>query len=204
MRSLYIANIISNLNLTMKKFLLLLIILAPLCTFSQGKKSIDGFLNMPFGSDSATVKTVLLSKDSQKIDSLSGKDLIMFSGFDFSGRKICCCSVKFVDNKACEYDVYFAEFNEGDILKYYDDLLADITAVYGDGELQDNFGDSNNSTRIRRLKSGSAFCKTLWQSKNKNVLDLEIHSNNGFLEIILHYESASLWALKFSERRSDL
>lgn len=188
----------------MKKALLLFVVIAPLIAFSQGKKSIDGFLDIPFGSDSATVKKMLLLKGSKRIDSLSGKDLIMFSGFDFSGRNIVGCTAKFVDNKACEYDVFFNDFMESDILEYYDELAADLTAVYGKGEFQGNFGDSNNLGRIRRLKSGNAFCRTLWQSKNKNTLNLEIHSNNGFLEIILHYESADLWALKIKERRSDL
>jgi hypothetical protein len=188
----------------MKKFSFLLILIFPISGFSQGKKSIDGFLDMPFGSDSATVKKLLLSKNSTRVDSLSGKDLIMFSGFDFSGRNILGCSANFVHNKAYEYDVFFYDFMESDILKYYDQLSADLTAVYGKGELQANFGDSNNSGRIRRLKSGNASCRTLWQSKNKNILNLEIHSNNGFLEIILHYESADLWALKIKERQSDL
>jgi hypothetical protein len=188
----------------MKKIFLLLLLIGPLGAFSQSKKSIEGFLNMPFGCTPVLVKMGFLERGSKQIDSLSNKDIMMFSGFDFSGRNALACAVKFVDSKSCEYDVYFTDFVESDILKYYDDLSADLTAVYGKGELQDSFGDSNNPARIRRLKSGSASCITIWQSKNKNTVAIEIHPDNGLLEIILRYESADLWTLKVSKRRSDL
>jgi len=46
-----------------KKYLLISILfLLPFCVLAQSKKSIDGFMDIPFGSDSATVKAAVLAK----------------------------------------------------------------------------------------------------------------------------------------------
>ncbi|MGZ3767392.1 MAG: hypothetical protein ACXVA2_22195 [Mucilaginibacter sp.] len=83
----------------MKKALLLFIIIIPLTVFSQSNKSINGFLNIPFGSDSATVKNVFLSKGAAEDYHSNKKDIVVFRNFIFSDRKVFSCITKFVDNK---------------------------------------------------------------------------------------------------------
>jgi len=188
----------------MKKLLLLLIITMPLIAFSQGKKSIDGFLDIPFGSDSITVKNAIAAKGGKQIDSLSRKDSPVFAGFTVSGREVGCV-IKFVDNKAYEADFIFVVSPEDEVLDFYDNLRNDINAVYGKGILTNNFRDSeNNRTRIRMLKSGNQFCTTLWRSKNKNAASLEFQSTVHSLNVMLVYQDAALFSLVQSRRRSDL
>jgi len=188
----------------MKKIILLLLFAIPLSVFSQSKKSIDGFLDIPFGSDSATVKKAIEAKGGVKIDSFYKKDMLGYTGFVFSGRKVLGCLIKFVDNKAYEADFTFADFSEDNALSYYDDFSSDITAVYGKGDFTNNFNDSNKPMRIRRLKSGSEFCKTWWLSKNKNAILLEFHPVDQSLQVLLQYQDTELWSIYAAKRRSEL
>ena len=187
----------------MKKALILLA-LFPLLVFAQRKKSIDGFLDIPFGSDSVTVKNEIVKRGGIKIDSLSEKDMLSFSGLTLANRKTLFCVVKFVDNKAYEADLGFADFDQMNSLSYYDDLAEDIAAVYGAGQTSNNFGNSNNEKRIKRLIAGSAFGQTVWRTKNKNTIFLYFQSINGSLQIILQYQDHGLWNLNSSKRRSSL
>lgn len=187
----------------MKKLLLLFILILPLTAFSQ-KKSIDGFLDIPFGSDSATVKSVLISKGATRVNALCTKDELVYFDFEFSGRKVFACAVKFVDDRAYEADLIFSDFADKQLLDYYDDLAADITAVYGKGTLTNNFGKMDNPQRIRGIKSGSASCQTLWQSKNGNAVQLKMIYSKPNLQIALQYQDSALWNLVAAKRRSDL
>jgi hypothetical protein len=187
-----------------KNLLLTIFCLIPLLAFSQ-KKSIDGFLDIPFGSDSATVKTALTAKGGIKNDTFSHKDFLVFNGLTLSGRKVFVLKVSFVDNKAYQADFIFNDYSESDVLQYYVNLSTDIEAVYGKGDITYDFGDSNNTTRIRRLKSGNASCKTIWQTKNKNTILLTfLPVDNTLLDIELLYRSSSLWDIYAAKKRSDL
>jgi hypothetical protein len=188
----------------MKKALLLFIFIIPLTVFSQSKISIDGFLNMPFGSDSATVKKVLLSKGATENYSLTEKDILVFKNFIFNDRIVFACLVKFVNNKAFEADFLFSDFTESGALSYYDSLSSDIAAVYGNGEFTSNFRESeSSSTRIRRLKSGEDVCKTLWQSENNNVIALEFQNTDYTLSIKLIYQDEALLNTSRAKKISD-
>lgn len=188
----------------MKKLLLLFILILPLTVFSQ-KKSIDGFLDIPFGSDSVTVIKTLLSKGSKKVGSLSNEGVMKFTGFEFSDRKAFECEVRFVDNKAYQLNLSFTDFDEKDVLYYYDNFSNDITSVYGNGILADNFGDENDLTKIRRLKLGSNFVHTTWQAKNKNTVRIQIVTDDQqSLLIMLEYQDNDLWMVNAAKRRADL
>jgi hypothetical protein len=192
----------------MKKILLLLLFVIPLTTFSQSKKSIDGFLDIPFGSDSATVKNALIAKGGIRIDSVCKKDLLEFTGLTIGGRKALGCIVKFVDNKVYQADFVFNDFDQisdgNSPLVYYDNFATDITAVYGKGQMSNNFGDVSNTVRIRRLISGNASVQTIWESKNKNSLSLFFQSVNQSLLLTLEYQDSTLWDVNAAKRRSDL
>lgn len=188
----------------MKKLFLLFIIIIPFTAFAQSKKSIDGFFDIPFGSDSGTVKKVFLSKGATPDHTADEKDFVSFTNFIFSNRKVSVCLIKFVDNKAYEADFYFADFIEKDILSYYDSLSDDIKAVYGKGDFSSNFSDSEDNTkRIWRLKSGNDASKWLWVSKNKNVIALQFQNINHFLHVELIYQDVALLNILLAKRRSD-
>ncbi len=188
----------------MKKTLLLFILLIPLTLFAQSKKSIDGFLEIPFGSDSATVKNVFLSKGATEDYPSNKKDIIVFRNFIFSDRYVFSCVIKFVDNKVFEAVFLFSDFAEKDILGYYDNISADITSIYGIGQVNNNFRSSeNNSTRIGRLISEREFCKTIWQSKNNNAMTLDFESVDNSLIIRLVYEDDDLINKSPAKIKSD-
>ncbi|MFI5162934.1 MAG: hypothetical protein ACHQHN_16755 [Sphingobacteriales bacterium] len=188
----------------MKKILFIVILfLAPFYSFSQNKKSIDSFIDIPFGSDSATVKAMIAAKNGVKNDAISRKDYIIFTGLSIGGHRTAMLGVKFVNNKAYEAGFMFSDFKEDDILTYYDTFCTDITAVYGKGTMTNNFGNSNNMLRILKLKSGNATCSTVWESKNKNTISLTFRPIDQSLYVLLLYQDGVLWDLNAAERRSD-
>jgi hypothetical protein len=184
-------------------FFVMLLSLIPFSVFSQSKKSIDGFLDIPFRSDSATVKAAIISRGGIRHDTVSHKDYLVFTGLTMSGRKVFFSDVRFVNNKAYQADFAFGDFNEKDILTYYENLSNDISAVYGNGTLTNNFTDADNSTRIQKLRSGSATCWTVWQSENKNTITLTYLLSDQVLYITLKYQCERLWLLNASKSKSD-
>jgi hypothetical protein len=189
-----------------KKALTIIFFLLPLFTFAQSKKSIDGFLDIPFGSDSATVKAAIIANGGVRIDSLSNKKDMAFAGLTVSNRKVNICIVSFVNNKAFEADFYFTDFKDSQSLDYYDGFSADISAVYGKGKMTSDFGNLSNSQRIRRIRLGNASCSTLWKSKNKNTILLALAPmlQNKAIQIQLQYQNTDLMNLYLSKKRSDL
>src|ERR1700744_3180662 len=152
-------------------------------------------MDIPFGSDSATVKNAMIAKGAVKIDSLSEKGISAFGGFSMSGRKVLYLFVHFVDNKAYEAYFLFNEFSDSDALTYYDRFSNDITAVYGKGDMTSDFGSTNNSYRIKQLELGNASCNTVWSSKNKNAIKLSFVPFNRSIQIFLDYQDTALWDL---------
>jgi hypothetical protein len=114
----------------MKQNLFLLLFLLPCLAFAQSKKSIDGFMDIPFGSDSANVKTTILAKGGIQLNEFCKKDQLVFNGFSVSGRPILLANIFFINNKVCDAFFYFTNVDD-DILSYYDSLVADIKTIYG-------------------------------------------------------------------------
>lgn len=186
----------------MKRILFLCIFLFPCLAFAQ-KKSIDGFMDIPFGSDSLTVKAAVLEKGGRQIDSLSKKGELVFTNLSLGQRPVSYLSVYFVNNKA--YDAFFHFTDTGDnILSYYDDLATDITATYGRPAEIANASGYSNTEKIAKLLFGNIEVKTIWQAKNKNAILLHIVPENNSLIIELRYQNSALWDLAAAKRRSDL
>jgi hypothetical protein len=186
-----------------KHFLFSILCLIPFLAFSQ-KKSIDGFLDISFGSDSATVKAAMTTRGAVR-DTQSKRDLLVYNNFIMSDRKVAYAFFYFLNNKAYEaFFVFTSDFTENDIFSYYDNFSSDITAVYGKGEMTNNFVN-NNSINLRRLKEGNASCKTDWVSKNKNAIELSFRAlDHQDVQIILDYQDTELYNMIINKRRSDL
>ncbi|MBS1519544.1 MAG: hypothetical protein JST50_01000 [Bacteroidetes bacterium] len=187
----------------MKNILSLLIFLLPCLTFAQ-KKSIDGFMDIPFGSDSATVKAAVLAKGGKQVDSLCTKNELVFSNFSLSQRPVSYLFVDFVKNKA--YKAMFSfKYSDNDILYAYDDLVSDITAVYGKPFEADNYPEfRSTAAKIRKVWSKDIVIKTIWIAKNKNGMGLEIEPFDESLTLTLLYEDTSLEKIVDNKRQSDL
>jgi hypothetical protein len=186
----------------MKKIVFVLIILFPCLAFAQ-KKSIDSFMDIPFGSDSATVIAAVVAKSGIRVDSLCKKNKLVFTKLSLGQRPVSYLSVYFVNNKA--YDAFFHFTDTGDtILSYYDDLATDITGIYGKAAEVANAPGYSNTEKIAKLLFGNIEVKTIWQAKNKNAILLHIVPEHNSLIIELRYESSALWDLAAAKRRSDL
>jgi len=186
----------------MKNILSLLILLLPCFAFAQ-KKSIDGFMDIPFGSDSATIKNAVFTKGGKQIDSLSRKDNLAFLNFSLGQRHVMTFFVTLLDNKAFDASFYFVESDELTVA-FYNNLVEDITAVYGKPSKTDNFNQFNNATKIRKVRSGNIVIKTVWQSKNKNTITVQIKSADQIVMTNLEYQDSALWDQYDARRRSDL
>jgi hypothetical protein len=188
----------------MKKYVFILILfLLPCFLLAQGKKSIDGFMDIPFGSDSATVKAAVLTKGGIKNDTLTEKDMLGFSNFALSQRPVRYFFVKFVDNKAFDADFYFLRSDDL-VLSLYNNLVTDITSIYGKPAQIKNFNELSNTSKLRKIRSGNIKIETIWQSKNKNTISIEIKSEDPVLIVILSYQDSDLFDLYNAKRRSDL
>src|ERR1700743_1393470 len=178
----------------MKKYLLIpILFLMPYLALAQ-KKSIDGFMDIPFGSDSATVKAAVLTKGGKQEYGQSQKDFLSFNGFSLTETPVQDFIVKFTNNKAYDAFFYFA-YSDDNILAAYNGLVTDVTAVYGKPIEANNFDDLSNTTRIWKLKSGNIVIKTLWVSKNKNSVSITITPINQSLLLLLRYQDDSLFDL---------
>ena len=187
----------------MKKYpLILILFLLPYLASAQ-KKSIDGFMDIPFGSDSATVKAVALAKGGVKLSEFTKKDQLGFSNLTLSQRPVLEFIVRFVDNKASD-GYFFFEYDDDIILESYNNLIGDITAVYGKPSETNNFDDLNNTNKIKKLRSGNIVIKTVWISKNKNAISLTITPIGQSLQLMLRYEDDSLLDVAAVKRRADL
>jgi hypothetical protein len=200
------ANIISKPKLiNVKKYLFISILLSlPFCLSAQSKKSIDGFMDISFGSDSVTVKAAVIAKrGTQKPIPLPDKNKIGFTDFSMSQRQVNELYVNFVDNKAYNAFFFFHEDTDS-ILNSYDGFVADLTAVYGKPKEAHDFNELSNTNKIRKLLAGNIVIETMWQSKNKNTITLTITPLGQSLELMLRYEDSSLFELNAAKRRSDL
>lgn len=187
----------------MKNAIFLLLFLFPCLTFAQ-KKSIDGFMDIPFGSDSATVKAAILAKGGKQIDSLCTKNELTFSNFSLNQRPIFRLIVDFVENKVYQA-IYSFEYSDNDILDEYDGLAHDIAAVYGKPFKVDNYPEFRSlAVKIRKIRSKDIMIRTTWVAKNKNAMGVLIEPVGQSLMLILFYSDTSLTKTVDDKRRSDL
>ena len=184
----------------MKKALLIFLFLLPYLAFAQ-KKSIDGFLDIPFGSDSATVKATVLAKGGIRNLDTSVKNM-GFSKVSLGKRLSQYLYVRLVDNKAFEAIFYFQEGD--DLLDTYNSLVTDITAVYGKPIKINNFDELSNTMKLKKAMLGNIKIQTLWQSKNKNTISVEINKIGQILYLVLDYQDDALFDVYDAKRRSDL
>lgn len=160
-------------------------------------------MDIPFGSDSATVKAAVLAKGGVKDDTSSHKDLLKFHNFSMSDRIVGDFTVLFVDNKAYDAFFYFP-YNDADILSAYDNLVADLKAIYGNPDSYENGGEQANTAKVRKLRSGNLLIHTTWISKNKNAISVSVVVINQILNVSLRYEDGPLYNVNAAKRRSDL
>lgn len=149
----------------MKKFLLIAFVLFNTASFAQGKKIIDSFLGIKFGTTKAGVITALKAKGATLDNENSDKNMLVFDNISLADREATYLMVQFIDNKAYQAIFTFKPDEESETIKYYNDLVEDITTVYGKGVAAKEYtewykgGDGNE---IEAIKSENAEYRTSW------------------------------------------
>lgn len=178
----------------MKKILLITLLLIPFIGFSQTLKPIDGFLGIKFGSSKADVIETMKLKGAT-IDSDNPKnEIVTFNNVSLGHRQTVTFFVRFVNNKAFEADYFFDPGLEAKTIEYYNELISDLTDVYGKGQSFKNFKDpykDGDGYETTAISSGNADYVTFWEdaNNNKNSISLKIQPN---FHVKLIYQDAVL------------
>lgn len=136
----------------MKKTLLIALLLIPFLGISQTTKPIDGFLGIKFGTGKADVIAAIKAKGGE-LTRQDDQELV-FTNVSLGHRQAVQLSVHFVDGKAYKGFLIFKADEQPQSLDYYNELVKDITGVYGPGKRGDNlkspykYGDGNEVTAI--------------------------------------------------------
>lgn len=165
----------------------------PLISFSQTTKSIEGFLGIKFGSSKLAVINAVKARGGVIDKENTNADQIAFSNVKLGERESVGLAVRFINNKAFFAIFLFKANVEAQTVDYYNDLVKEITDVYGTGEVTKDFksgfkdGDGHEVTAIQ---NGYADLHTDWHS-NKNLIQATIDNQ---LFVALSYTDGTLRA----------
>jgi hypothetical protein len=177
----------------MKKILFIALLLIPFLGFSQTTKPIDGFLGIKFGSSKLAVIAAIKAKGGIIDKAASAGDRVAFTNVKLGHRSSVGFAVRFFNNKAFFAVFLFQADVEPKTVAYYDNLVSDITDIYGAGaatrEFRSGFvdGDGNESTAI---ENGYADLYTVWNANNNSMRA----SISNKLLILLTYQDDALRA----------
>lgn len=186
----------------MKKILLITLLLIPFIGFSQTLKPIDAFLGIKFGSSKLAVINTIKAKggiiDKQNTDA----EQIAFSNVKLGDRESVGLAVRFIHNKAYFAIFVFKADAEAQTVDYYNDLVKEITGVYGDGqatkEFKSGFKDGDGHEVIA-IQNGYADFHTNWFSNKNSIrvaIDNELFISLSYMDAALNSEAEAAQAQK--------
>jgi hypothetical protein len=179
---------------TMKKILFIALLIIPFYGISQTTKPIDGFLGIKFGSSRAAVLAAMKAKGAKIDKENTDKDDLAFSNAKIGSRTIDAFRVRFVNDKAFEADYIFEPGAEGKLIALYNDMIADLTRVYGTGDAVKDYtspykeGEDPGDTLVG-LSAGKIDFSTSWFDSKKNSVVISINTN---MAVYLKYQDSKL------------
>jgi hypothetical protein len=166
-------------QITMKKILLAVLLIAPFLGMSQTTKPIDGFSGIKFGSNSVTVLAALKAKGGIINKENTEKDYLALDHVKI-GTRVASVMVKFINDKAFEADYLFLPEVEGKLLELYKGVDNDITLAYGSTKQVSNKykdpykeGEEESLTLIG-LSAGNIDFTTSWFDSAENSIQITI------------------------------
>jgi len=127
------------------------------------------------------------------LDIVSKSKIYIFKNINFGGRKPASMAAFFFQNKFYSATFMYIPDDSTEIINYYNELVADVTGVYGEGQVTKEFssgyteGDGNEITAIQ---GGYAKYNTLWHDDKNNIIVAAIGKN---LTIGLTYTDAAIY-----------
>ena len=188
----------------MKKTLLIALLLIPFLGISQTKKPIDGFLGVKFGSSKADVVAALTAKGASLDKANTKEDFFVFRNVKLGPRETQYFTVSFTNDKA-----YFAVFifkpeDRPKTVDYYNNLVRDISEIYGTGKPYVNFKSPykyGDEDEIVALQGGYATMYTTWKS-DKNIIEASIKHDDDELTVALIYQDGVLAAEQAAKQKA--
>jgi len=176
----------------MKKTLLITLLLIPFLGISQTTKPIDGFLGIKFGCSRAQAIAALNAKGGIINVQHSSKDKIQYSKITLGHREAYQVQLSFINDKLYLGVFFFKEELEPKTIDYYNDLVSDVSSIYGTGVATKSFKEpyaDGDGFEVQAISHGNATYEMTWVSPNKNFIFMTILSN---LYIQLSYQDDAL------------
>jgi len=186
----------------MKKTLLIALLLISFLGFSQTTKPIDGFLGIKFGSSRTVVLAAVRAKGGEIDKSYNDADALVFDNVNLGHRTADVLIVKFIDNKSFDAEFDFKPEVEAKVISDYDDLVTDLTEVYGKGQDTKNYTlpyKEGDGETLLGLSAGKIDFNTLWLADNKNALEVSISTD---MQVELTYQDSKLFDEAVARQKS--
>lgn len=179
----------------MKHLTFITLLLIPFFGIAQTTKPINSFLRIKLGSSPAVVKAALKARGATIDQEFNTLEATGFKNVSLGNRPADVFVVRYVDNKVWEADFGFLTKPEAKTIDYYNDLVNDITGVYGaPNKVTKTFEsvykeEGGEAYAIDAIKTGNAEYKTLWVDSNNNTILIKIETD---LFITLQYQDYNL------------
>lgn len=189
----------------MKKALLIVLLFVPFIGFSQTTKPIDGFLGIKFGSGKQAVIAALKARGGT-LDKASVKDNLGFDNIKLGHRETELLVVRFTNNKVFEADFHLKPQDDYHAIEYYNNLVSDLTNVYGKGNATKKFTSGfadGDGKELGALLTGAAEYNTIWTDANNNAVDVTIIKEDGDLVVEIIYQDDALTAQAVKQQKAN-
>lgn len=159
----------------MKKLTLIILLIAVCFEIKAQEKQIDSFLGIKFGSSKAQVLKAMSARGSTLDLAKSNGDFQNYKNVKIGTRKVDVFSIRFVDDKVFQADFYFIPELEAKTIDLYNDIVEDVTNVYGTGSPFKNFQhpyEDGDGFELSAIKLGKATYNTYWNRINSIVVSI--------------------------------
>lgn len=179
----------------MRRLIFLCLVFLPYGLSAQ-IKPLDGFMGLKFGTSRSVVADALKAKAGVIDLENSNEKVLVLKNFVFANRKSYFMIVLFFNNQMYRAAVVFKPSVEAKTVELFDELVAEISEVYGEGQVYRNFKTpykEGDGYEVTAIKTGHASYSAFWfvnsSEGRKNGISLTIDEN---ASVTLTYEDGEL------------
>lgn len=187
----------------------LLCVFVLLCSTSLFSQSLDGFMEIKFGSSPETVKKIILAKPNAELEKEHTKDnTLFFKGLTFAGREVLMIGFKFIDNKFYDAIVGLRVTSSTKIYELYKEIKTELNNKYfvttdEHEEYKSPYKKGDGLTE-QAIQKGKANMYAYWKFKNGDLDTnyIGLGTSNGFF-ISLNYRNGVLAKLAEEKNKAE-